>query len=94
MSLHEIEYLPTGRLKLNPKNAKTHPVKQVRQIAQSIRSFGFNAPILIDEADIVIAGHGRLVAAGLLALETVPGATAHLTPAQKLRMSSPTTSWR
>jgi hypothetical protein len=54
------------------KNARTHDAKQVRQIVQSIRQFGFTNPILVDETGEVIAGHGRLLAARELALEYVP----------------------
>ena len=65
-------------------NARTHSVDQVSQIAASMREFGFNNPILIDERNGIIAGHGRLEAARLLGMETVPTITlAHLSEAQK-----------
>lgn len=54
------------------KNAKDHPKKQVAQIAESIKTFGFNQPILIDKNNVIIVGHGRLEAAKLLALKVVP----------------------
>ena len=57
---------------LNPKNPRTHSKKQVRQIARSIQEFGFQNPILIDNAGRVIAGHGRIAAAKLLGLTEVP----------------------
>lgn len=47
------------------KNAKKHPEKQVKQIANSIREFGFNQPIVVDKQNVVIVGHGRLEAAKL-----------------------------
>ncbi|MGD9947533.1 MAG: site-specific DNA-methyltransferase [Desulfobulbus sp.] len=53
-------------------NARTHSTDQVAQIAASIREFGFNQPILIDETSTIIAGHGRLAAADILGLQTVP----------------------
>jgi ParB/RepB/Spo0J family partition protein len=53
-------------------NAKKHPKKQIEQVAESIKEFGFNQPIVIDKNNIVIVGHGRLEAAKLLGLETVP----------------------
>jgi DNA modification methylase len=53
-------------------NARTHSKKQVRQIADSIRRFGFNNPILVSDTHEVIAGHGRLAAAKLLGLDVVP----------------------
>ena len=59
-------------LKPNPKNARTHSKRQIKQIAESISAFGFLNPILIDEAGTVLAGHGRLAAARLLGLENVP----------------------
>lgn len=53
-------------------NARTHSDEQVTQIASSIKEFGFNNPILTDGENGVIAGHGRLLAAKKLGLETVP----------------------
>ena len=53
-------------------NARTHSKEQVRQIAKSIERFGFTNPVLISDADEIIAGHGRVQAAQLLGLETVP----------------------
>ena len=53
-------------------NARTHSEAQVAQIAGSIREYGFNNPVLVDGANGVIAGHGRLLAARKLGLETVP----------------------
>src|SRR5262249_40883004 len=61
-----------ARLRPFPGNARTHSKKQVRQIADSITRFGFTNPILIDDEDKIIAGHGRLEAAKLLALKHVP----------------------
>ncbi|AML53649.1 DNA methylase N-4 [Falsihalocynthiibacter arcticus] len=71
-------------LKPNPRNARTHSKKQVRQIASSIRQFGFNNPILVDENNVVIAGHGRLAAAIHLGLSEVPTVClSHLSDAEK-----------
>lgn len=65
-------------------NARTHSDEQVMQIASSIKEFGFNNPILTDGENGVIAGHGRLLAAKKLGLETVPTIElAGLTEAQK-----------
>ena len=50
-------------LKPDPANPRRHSKKQIRQIANSLKTFGFNVPILIDGGDNVIAGHGRLLAA-------------------------------
>ena len=53
-------------------NARTHDESQIKQIAASIRLFGFTNPVLIDEDNNLIAGHGRLAAASVLKMETVP----------------------
>jgi DNA modification methylase len=64
--------VPIARIKTNPKNARTHSKKQIRKIAASVREFGFAAPVLIDEQDVLIAGHGRLEAAKSLGMSTIP----------------------
>jgi hypothetical protein len=56
----EVTYLRVTSLKPDPRNPRVHTDKQVRQIAQSIESFGFNVPLLIDDQQKVIAGHGGL----------------------------------
>lgn len=67
----------------DPKNARQHSAKHVRQLAKSIEAFGFNVPILIDNDRQVIAGHGRLLAAQHLGWTEVPTITlSHLTPDQ------------
>lgn len=53
-------------------NAKIHDAEQVEKIQNSIACFGFNDPIAIDENNIIIEGHGRLIAAKELGMETVP----------------------
>ena len=67
-----IEYIEVGALKPYEKNAKEHPERQVEQIAASIREFGFRQPIVVDGEGLVIAGHGRLLAAKQLGMERVP----------------------
>lgn len=64
------------------KNAKKHSKKQVQQVANSIKEFGFNQPIVVDKNNIVIVGHGRLEAAKLLGLKEVPTITVDLTEEQ------------
>lgn len=54
------------------RNPRTHSDAQVAQIAASIREFGFTNPLLVDEASGIIAGHGRLAAARLAGLDSVP----------------------
>jgi DNA modification methylase len=79
-----IEPMPVASLRPHPGNARTHSKKQVRQIAGSIRQFGFTNPVLIGEDGSIIAGHGRVEAAKLLGLESVPTVRlAHLSPAQR-----------
>ena len=67
-----IEHWPLDRLLPYAANARTHSDHQVAQIAGSIAAFGFNVPCLVDERGVLIAGHGRLLAARNLELETVP----------------------
>jgi ParB/Sulfiredoxin domain len=67
-----IEWIAVEALKPNARNARTHSRKQIRQIADSIATFGFLVPILVDEDHVVIAGHGRYAAAKLLDLKQVP----------------------
>ena len=70
--MFNISWVATDALTPNRRNARTHTRKQIGQIAESIRAFGFVVPILVDEKDIIIAGHGRHSAAQLLkpALQT------------------------
>jgi hypothetical protein len=67
-----ISYRAATDLKPYPRNARTHSRKQVKQIAAAIKEFGFTNPVLIDERDQIIAGHGRVAAAKLLGLAEVP----------------------
>ena len=71
--LLSIEYLPIQQLKRNPANPRIHSRKQVRQVAESIKTFGFNVPVLVDQIDQLIAGHGRLEGAKLLGMTELPG---------------------
>jgi hypothetical protein len=65
-------------------NSRTHSERQVEQIANSIREFGFLVPVLIDEKNGIIAGHGRVLAAKRLDMESVPCIqVSHLTETQK-----------
>jgi ParB-like nuclease domain len=67
-----VERWPIDRLLPYAANARTHGPDQVAQIAASIAEFGFNVPCLIDERGVLIAGHGRLLAAKYLGLLDVP----------------------
>jgi DNA modification methylase len=72
MSELKITYLPIASLKPRSRNPRTHTKKQIRQIADSIKRFGFTNPILVDNDNTIIAGHGRVEAAEILQIETVP----------------------
>src|SRR5260370_4278915 len=79
-----IEPMPVASLRPYPGNARTHSKKQIRQIADSIRHFGFTNPVLIGEDGGILAGHGRVEAAKLLGLESVPTVRlAHLNATQR-----------
>lgn len=67
-----IEYLPISGIFPDPKNPRVHLRQQVRAIAGSIEAFGFNAPVLVDRKNRVVAGHGRLEAAKFLEMTDVP----------------------
>jgi ParB-like chromosome segregation protein Spo0J len=82
--LATIEQIPTADLVGYARNARTHSDEQIGQIAASIREFGFCNPVLIDAENTIIAGHGRVLAAGRMKLETVPCLRlTHLTDAQR-----------
>ena len=68
----KVTFLPISELASNPRNARTHSPRQIQEIARSIERFGFNNPVLIDERNQIIAGHGRVEAAKLLGRERVP----------------------
>ena len=79
-----IEALPVTSLVPYAKNSRTHSDEQVAQVAASIKEFGFTNPILVDGDNVLIAGHGRLLAAQRLGLNEVPCIRlSHLTESQK-----------
>lgn len=59
----KIEWQPLSALHRSPHNARTHSMRQLKQISRSITEFGFTNPILVDEANEILAGHGRWAAA-------------------------------
>jgi ParB-like chromosome segregation protein Spo0J len=67
-----VEAMGVTRLRPYPGNARVHSKKQIRQIANSIQRFGFTNPVLISDDDEIIAGHGRVEAAKLLGMKSVP----------------------
>jgi DNA modification methylase len=81
--LLNIVYRRVEELTPDPENPRRHAKKQIRQIANSIQAFGFIVPVLIDRDRMVIAGHGRLLAAREVGIAQVPTLCLdHLTPAQ------------
>jgi DNA modification methylase len=79
-----IELWSIDKLKPYDRNSRTHSAEQVEQIASSMIEFGFTQPILVDSADGIIAGHGRLMAAKRLNLSEVPVIVLdHLTDEQR-----------
>ena len=73
MSNLKIEYVSKDQLKPYAKNAKLHTDDQVEQIKRSIEEFGFNDPIAVwGEDNLIVEGHGRLLAAKELGLSEVP----------------------
>lgn len=68
----KIEYRLIADLTPDPRNARTHPKRQIEQLKSAITSFGFTNPVLVDAAGVLIAGHGRLRAAKALGLDEVP----------------------
>ena len=81
---HVMQYWPTTQLLPYASNARTHSAEQVAQIAHSINEFGFVNPILVGDDNVVVAGHGRLLAAQQLGLTQVPVIElSHLSPTQR-----------
>lgn len=88
MSNYPIGHLPVAELRPNPRNARRHSKKQLHQIAASIREFGFNSLVVVDEDGVILVGHGRCEAARIAGLETVPVLRlSHLTAQQKIAFS-------
>jgi DNA modification methylase len=79
----QVTALPVAALLPYAENARTHSDAQVAQIAASIEQFGFVNPVLVDAQGVLIAGHGRVMAAKRLGLASVPTLRlGHLSPAQ------------
>ena len=78
-----IAYKNPRELKPRARNPRTHTPRQIKQIAASIKEFGFISPVLIDSSNGIIAGHGRVEAAKLMGMSDIPTVRVdHLTPAQ------------
>lgn len=79
----KIELVNIEEVKPYPNNAKAHPRDQINKIVRSIQEFGFPNPILVDKDMVIIAGHGRYLAAQKMKMEKVPIVRMdHLTEAQ------------
>src|ERR1700722_5787841 len=79
----QLQFVAIGDLIPDPDNPRKHGRAQIDAIARSIESFGFNAPILVDRNNKIVAGHGRYEAAQLLGIDKVPVILLdHLTPTQ------------
>ena len=80
----QIRNLPIETLRPYEGNARTHSKRQIRQIANSIKRFGFCNPVLIDHQRQILAGHGRVAAARLLGIDQIPTVElAHLSDVEK-----------
>jgi ParB-like chromosome segregation protein Spo0J len=78
-----IHYKDVALLRSRKRNPRTHTPKQIRQIAASIKEFGFVNAVLVDSFNGIIAGHGRVEAAKLLGMSDIPTVCVdHLTPAE------------
>lgn len=79
----QIDYRRIETLAFDTRNPRQHPHKQVQQIADSIREFGFITPVVVDDKNQIVIGHGRTLAAKLLGMNKVPVIEIkHLSPAQ------------
>ena len=67
-----VEYIKTELIKPYKKNAKKHPDEQIRRIAESIKQFGFQQPLVVDKDYVLVIGHGRLAASKKLGIKEVP----------------------
>jgi ParB-like chromosome segregation protein Spo0J len=72
MNTLSIEYQAVSALKPRACNPRTHSKKQIAQIANAIRRFGFTNPVLVDDGNGIVAGHGRIEAAKTIGMSKVP----------------------
>lgn len=76
----KVELRDISRVEPYERNAKVHSDAQVKKLADSIREFGFNQPIVLDKAGVIIASHGRFLAAELLGIDKVPVVVVDMPP--------------
>ena len=83
MATNRLLEIPIARLRPHPRNARTHTKEQIAKLADAIRTFGFNSPILIDATNQIICGQARVEAAKLLGMSLVQAIRIeHLSDAQ------------
>ncbi len=85
MRQYSLTYLDPGALLARSRNPRTHSKKQIQQIANSIKEFGFTNPVLADAQFQIVAGHGRVAAARKLGLTSIPVICLPDLPPEKLR---------
>lgn len=68
----QLEHIPIEYLKFYERNTRTHSDEQITQLVASIKEFGFTNPVLVDEENVLIAGHGRTTAAAAMGMTEVP----------------------
>lgn len=69
MKSASVQTVPLNKLRQNKRNVRTHSKKQIEQIVSSFRQFGYASPIIVDEQYVILAGHGRYLAAQQLKLK-------------------------
>ena len=80
----ELEFIPPGTLIPYANNARKHPEKQIKKLMASLQEYGVVLPVLIDDSNGILAGHGVVEAASRLQLEAIPCVRAsYLTEAQR-----------
>jgi len=70
--MNRIEFIDINTIKEYDNNIKKHPQFQIKRLSESIKQFGFTHPIIIDENKVILAGHGRYLAAKYLEMKEVP----------------------
>lgn len=71
-AINKIQSIKVGDLKPFERNSRLHDEGQIKQLSNSIKEWGFTIPILVDEDNVVLAGHARLMAAKEMSMDTVP----------------------
>ncbi len=77
-----VEHWAIDKPKPYKLNAKNHPAAQIELLARIIQKHGFDQPIVVDTKGVIVKGHGRLLAARKLKMETVPVVVRHFTPGE------------